>query len=91
MAIALWTLGAVPFLIWFGWCTIRYRSARGRPMVVSPMEMFGDDLAEKMSATFRRQTEPRLESLRRRVWVAFGLCFAYMVFGASFWSALVGR
>jgi hypothetical protein len=88
---ALWTLGAVPFLVWFLWCTVRYRSARGRPMVVSPSEMFGDDLAEEMSANLRRQHEPRLESLRRRVWVALGLWFAYIVFGASFWSALVGR
>jgi hypothetical protein len=80
----LWALGLVPLLIWFYLCTIRYRAARGKSFLER-----GD--RESFSATFRRQADSHLESLRRRVWVATGLWFAYMVFGARFWAALVGQ
>ena len=84
VAMTLWALGLVPLLILFVFCTIRYRAARGKSILERSD-------GESFSATFRRQTDSHLESLRRRVWVAAGLWFAYMVFGARFWSALVGQ
>jgi hypothetical protein len=39
----------------------------------------------------RRQKDPKLESMRRMVWLVYAIALAYVVFGARLWSLLVGR
>lgn len=94
MAMALWALGAVAPLIWFLWNSQRYRVARkgaeGKSYRVSPPEVIGLPSRRNDWAILGRQPDPVMESLRRRVWLAFAVWLLYALFGDAFWRVLVG-
>jgi hypothetical protein len=89
----LWGLGAVALLIWFLWNSQRYWTAKTRAEQVSSVAS-GSELPSEPGEKaawwmVRRQVDPALESMRRRVWLAFAVWVLYALLGDAFWRALV--
>ncbi|HEX7543212.1 MAG TPA: hypothetical protein VF361_00225 [Candidatus Limnocylindrales bacterium] len=91
MDIALWTVTALLLFVVFVRDSWRYwaatRKARGKPFVASLTEVFTGKTGDHM---FEHQTDPAMESMRRRIWLEWGCCAAYAFLGFAFWRAVVG-
>jgi hypothetical protein len=91
IAIALWMLTCLSLFVVYGRDSWRYRAAtrraQGKPFVASLTEVFTGKTGDYM---FEHQSDPAMESMRRRIWLEFGCCAAYAFLGFAFWRAVVG-
>jgi hypothetical protein len=93
VALALWALGFVPLFIWDGRRSWRYwvatRKSLDKDTVTSPIELLTTLPEENVEAYLKRQADPAMESLRRKVWLALALWCLYGVLGHGFWAIVV--
>jgi hypothetical protein len=85
VATALVLLVWIPVTTWYLWCNIRYRRAKGMSAIGLRVT------SQSLAATFRRQPDPNLESLRRRLLLAGVLFYVCVFFGVVIWWALPAR
>jgi hypothetical protein len=94
VVMVLWALGAVALLICFLWNAHLYWAAtigvEPKDSVASPPEVSNLPPEGNTWAILRRQGDPVIESLRRRVWLAFAAWLLYALLGDAFWRVLVG-
>jgi hypothetical protein len=88
--IALWTVNGLLLLGVFGRDSWRDRAAtrkaQGKPFVASLTEVFTGKTGDHM---FEHQTDPEMESMRRRIWLERGCFAAHAFLGLAFWAAVV--
>jgi hypothetical protein len=84
-------------ILLLGWCIAssnRYfaatRKAEGLDPAPSLNEIFSGLADEHLSALTRHQAEPKVETLRRRAWLAVAVWVGYMVLGYRVWAAIAG-
>ncbi len=94
MVTVLWALGAVALLIWFLWnahlYSVAVKGVERKDSMASPPEVLSPPPERNVWAILRRQRDPAMESLRRRVWLAFAVWLLYALLGDAFWRVLVG-
>lgn len=93
MAIVLWALGSVPFLVlgalyaWRFHVATRRSLGRDQGPGSEVSRTFGGAM---WSEYFKRQTDPQRETLRRRAWLCVFFLYVYAVLGYRVWAAVVG-
>jgi hypothetical protein len=91
---ALWAAGSTAFFIWYARCSLRYfiafRKSLGRDPEPSLAEVFDTYFAELWPAQFKRQADPEMESMRRRMWLAFALWIGHVILSYRVWAAVAG-
>ena len=94
MALIFWAAGWVALLGWCGRCFFGYffavRKALGRDPFPSLTEMFDTYFAELWPAFYKHQTDPAMEGMRRRMWIAFALWIGNGILGLRVWAAILG-
>lgn len=88
MVMGLWALGAGALLVWFLWNSQRLWTARRRIPEGSAASQSAR-LDESVWSMVRRDADPVMESLRRRVWLSFAAWVLYALLGDLFWRAVV--